>query len=441
MNAEDKKIKIFVVSLGCDKNRVDTEEMLGNLWGYIIASRPEEADLIIVNTCAFIEKAREEAVDTILEMASYGKKLVVTGCLAEKYSEELIKEIPEIDGLMGTDDYSAAREIVDRVLAGEKCNFVGKGKALYGGERLITTPVHYAYLRIADGCGNHCTFCTIPSIRGEYRSVPADILIKEAENLAGEGVKELILVAQDTTRYGSDFKDGTNLTSLLKELSLIDGIEWIRLLYCYPDGMTDELIEEIVNNSKIVKYADIPLQHVSDSVLKRMGRKNSSSEIKSLITRLKAEGISVRTTFMVGFPGESEEEFSELTEFVREYKLDNVGIFMYSAEEDTPSFKIPGHLSERIKKQRYKILAAEQYEVINQNNAAYIGRTVTVRYEDMDFKKRLFKGRMPEQTPDADGCVYFKSEFPLNVGELYSVKIEKFKGYDLYGKTEERFSE
>ncbi len=434
MNNSKIPHKIFVISLGCDKNRVDTEEMLGALHNFRLTADPKEADVIIINTCAFIEKARKEAIDTILQMTVYNKKLIVTGCLPEKYADELIKEIPEIDAVLGVDDYSLINETIKNVIIGKKCNFVGKGLPLNGENRLITTPLHYAYLKIADGCDNHCTFCTIPSIRGKYRSLNEKDLLLRAEKLADEGVKELILVAQDTTSYGKDLHDGSNLLSLIKKLSSIEKIEWIRLLYCYPDGMTDELINEICVNEKVVKYVDIPLQHISDSVLKRMGRKNFSAQIKELIKKLKDNNITIRTTFMVGFPGESEEDFKSLLDFTKEFKIDNAGFFTYSKEDGTPSKLLKPQITQKVKNQRLKLLAATQYEVVKENNLKFLGKIFSVRYEDMDFSKKLFKGRLSVQSPDVDGCVYFKADFPLNVGEIYNVYIESFKGYDFFGR-------
>lgn len=424
-------IKIGIVSLGCDKNRIDTENMLYYLKGgeYSVVDDYSEAQVIIVNTCAFIESARIEAIDTILEMAEYKKtgkceKLIVTGCLPQKYLSELKDELVEVDAFLGTNEYEKiANCINDRNSIAEKTN-----------KRILTTPQHYAFLRIADGCDNFCTFCTIPSIRGKYRSKPIEEIIVEANDLIANGVKEIILIAQDVTSYGKDLYGKPVLVELLRQLSKLE-LRWIRLMYCYPELVSDELIDEIANNDKIVKYIDIPLQHISDKILRLMNRRSKSAQIRELITKLreKCPNIAIRSTFMVGFPGEGEEEFNELCDFCEEYKLERVGIFAYSKEEDTPSAKIKGHLSDEIKEERVEILGSILQQGMIERNSNYVGQVLDVVYEDIDYERNMFVGRTPYDAPEIDSVVYFTGEF-ADVGEIYKVKITEVDGYDLKGE-------
>lgn len=424
-------IKIGVVSLGCDKNRIDTENMLYYLKGgeYSVTDDYFEAQVIIVNTCAFIESARVEAIDTILEMAQYKKigkceKLIVTGCLPQKYLNELKEELIEVDAFLGVNEYEKIANCINpNNLISEKTD-----------KRILTTPQHYAYLRVADGCDNFCTFCTIPSIRGKYRSKPIEDLLVEAKFLISNGVKEIILIAQDVTSYGKDLYGKPSLVTLLKELSKLD-VKWIRLMYCYPELVSDELIDEIASNSKIVKYIDIPLQHVSDKVLRLMNRRSKSAQIRTLITKLrqKCPNIVIRSTFMVGFPGEGEDEFNELCDFCEEYKLERVGIFAYSKEEDTPSAKIKGHLSDEIKAERVDILGSILEQGMIERNERFIGDVVDVIYEDIDYDRNMFIGRTQYDAPDIDSVVYFTGDF-ADVGEIYKVKIIAVDGYDLKGE-------
>ncbi len=420
--------KIAVISLGCDKNRVDTENMLWYLSksDFTVTNDFSEADIIIVNTCAFIESARVEAIDTLLDMAEYKKigkckTLVATGCLPQKYLLELKADLPEVDIFLGIDEYARLPELLQGVVPNEK-----------EAGRVLTTPPHYAYLKIADGCDNHCTFCTIPSIRGKYRSKPLEQLKKEAYDLSTKGVRELILVAQDVTSYGKDLYGKPSLIELIKELSELD-FKWIRLMYCYPELVTDELINEIASNPKVVKYLDIPMQHVADPVLKRMNRRNDGDSLRVLCKKLKAAGIAIRTTFMVGFPGETEEDFTELTQFLKENPMRNVGVFAYSKEMDTPSAKLKGHLTKAIKKKRVNELGKINFEQVLLDNSNAVGNVVEVVYEDVDYDRNLFIGRTQYDAPDIDRLVYFSADF-VEVGEFYKVRIVDYDGYDLIGE-------
>ena len=426
--------KIGIVSLGCDKNRVDTENMLYYLkdGAFEITNDYSVADIIIVNTCAFIESARAEAIDTILEMAEYKKsgkckQLIVTGCLPEKYRDQLVEGIPEADAFLGVREYEKIAKVIG--MSDKDSELTDK--------RIITTPQHYAYLRIAAGCDNHCTFCTIPSIRGKYKSVKIEDVLSQASDLEKMGVKEIILVAQDVTSYGKDIYGSYQLVNLLKKLSEFN-FEWIRLMYCYPELVSDELIEEISTNPKIAKYVDIPLQHVDDGILKLMNRRSRKEQIVSIVNKLRAKcpDIAIRTTFMVGFPSETEEQFYNLCDFAKEYKLDHVGVFAYSKEDDTPSAKIKGHLDEEIKLERVDILGAILEENNLKANEKFVGKTVKVLYEDIDYERNMFVGRTQYNAPEIDSVVYFSGEF-ADVGEFYNVKITAVDGYDLIGEIEE----
>lgn len=422
-------VKVAVVSLGCDKNRVDTEKILYYLSSgdYEITSDYSEARIIIVNTCAFIESARKEAIDTILEMAEYKKTgncelLIVAGCLVQKYRDELKESLTEADVLLGLDEYADIRRVIEKTDSAE---------ALREG-RILTTPPHYAYLRIADGCNNFCTFCTIPSIRGKYRSVPLETLVEEAKRLSDDGVRELVLIAQDVTAYGKDLYGCPSLPALLRELVKLD-FKWIRLMYCYPELVTDELLDLIANEDKIAKYIDVPMQHVSDAVLKRMGRHSSYNELVTLTKKLNDRGIAMRTTFMVGFPGETEEDFKLLCNFTKEYKPARVGIFAYSKEEGTPSCKLKGQIPKSVKLKRVNALGKIYLDCVRQRNAALVGKTVEVLYEDMDYDRGCFVGRTQYDAPDIDANVYFMGDF-ADVGNFYDVKITGCDGYDLIGE-------
>ncbi len=432
-------MRIGAISLGCDKNRVDTEKMLSRLvgGGHTLVGSEEEADVIIVNTCAFIDKAKEESIDEILSAiaaknAGKGKKVIVTGCLAQRYADTLKKEFPEVDAILGIADYDAILKTIKDVEDGEKVLNCANLDVFYS-DRVLTTPYHYAYLKIADGCSNHCTYCAIPSIRGKYRSEKLEDLICEAKKLSDDGVKELILVAQDVTRYGTDFDGKPHLIELLDRLSKLD-FAWIRLLYLYPEMVDDALIEYVKNNDKIAKYMDIPLQHVDDDVLKRMNRRTDEKSIRELIAKLKNAGIAVRTTFICGFPGETQEQFEKLEKFVKEVKFDYAGFFAYSREEGTPADKLDGHLDESVKEERANKLRAIQEKIIKSRNKELIGSKIKVIYDDIDYDRQKFVGRSQTQAPDIDNVTLFESDEEVRIGEFYDVEITGSDGIDLVGK-------
>lgn len=432
-------MKIGAISLGCDKNRVDTEKMLSRLvgGGHTLVGSEEEADVIIVNTCAFIDKAKEESIDEILSAiaaknAGKGKKVIVTGCLAQRYADTLKEEFPEVDAILGIADYDAILKTIEDVEDGEKVLNCANLDAFYS-DRVLTTPYHYAYLKIADGCSNHCTYCAIPSIRGKYRSEKLEDLIREAKKLSDDGVKELILVAQDVTRYGTDFDGKPHLIELLDRLSELD-FAWIRLLYLYPEMVDDALIEYVKNNDKIAKYMDIPLQHVDDDVLKRMNRRTNEKSIRELIAKLKNAGIAVRTTFICGFPGETQRQFEKLEKFVKEVKFDYAGFFAYSREEGTPADKLDGHLDESVKEERANKLRAIQEKIIKSRNKELVGSKIKVIYDDIDYDRQKFVGRSQTQAPDIDNVTLFESDEEVKIGEFYDVEITGSDGIDLVGK-------
>lgn len=441
---------VAVISLGCDKNRVDTERMLYRIsnGGYGISDL-NDADIIIVNTCAFIESARQESIDAILSCAELkksgkAKKLIVTGCMPQKYRDELIKELPEVDAFLGAFEYDGIVNALKGVKDECACSADEYEKfcADENVKRLLTTYPHTAYLKIADGCDNKCTYCTIPSIRGKYRSRPIADVVAEAEGLLKDGVKELVLVAQDVTRFGAD-RGSYELIPLLKELEKAYKAHvkepcgfGIRLLYCYPERITDELIDILSqkDGSVFCPYIDIPVQHCSDEILKLMNRRTKRADLEALINKLHSRGITVRTTFMTGFPGESEERFNELVDFVKRVKPDYAGVFAYSKEADTPSAKLPNQVKKSDKLKRVNALGKAISEVIKDNNRKNVGKIYTVLYEDADYDRGLFVGRHAGQAPEVDGKVFFKSSVPVNVGGYYKVVIDGYDEYDLYGR-------
>lgn len=437
---EIKGKKIGVVSLGCDKNRVDTEKML-----YVLKARHEIvndiglAQIIIVNTCAFLESSRKEAITEILSAIEYKsdkcEKIIVTGCLPQKFIDDIYQELPEVDGFTGVSDYDKMLSVIDEIYTGKRVNAVGVAGKECGQRRVLTTD-GYAYLKIADGCSNHCTYCLIPKIRGKYRSVPMDLLVDEAKSL-GE-VNELILVAQDTGRYGTDLPSPTTLARLIQELSCLDNVKGIRLLYCYPENVTEELIEQFKLNPKLIKYIDVPFQHADDRILKLMNRKGTGKEYLQLVNRLKAQvpGMAVRSTFITGFPTEDEQAFERLVEFLRQAKLFNAGFFKYSKEQDTPSAKLGGQVSAGVKTKRHKKLYSVQKAVVRENLKALKGKTLSVVCEGFDNEQLVYYGRAYFNAPDIDGKVYFFSGEEVEYGQTYSVKIIKATGYDLYGERE-----
>ena len=438
-------VKVGFISLGCSKNLVDTEVMLRVLHerGYEITPDETEAEIIIVNTCGFIESAKQESIDNILDtdkLKTLGKcrHIIATGCLVERYREEVMKELPEVDALVGVGSIFDIADACDAVLRGEKyTSFKDKNTSPLGGERILTTDEHTAYLKIAEGCDNLCTYCAIPLIRGRLRSRPIEDIVKEAKDLESLGVKELNLIAQDTTRYGLDLYGEYSLARLVREITDKTDIPWIRLLYCYPDKITDELIYELKNNPRLLKYMDIPIQHISDKILTRMNRHGGSALIRETVKRLRREvpGIVLRTTAMVGFPGEGEEEFSELCEFVKETKFERFGAFTYSEEEGTSAVTLDGKVDEQTKQDRYDILMQTQLTATENLGLEKIGKTEKVLCDGYDTVAEIYYGRSYADAPDVDGRVYFTSNRRICAGEFVNVKITESVDYDLVGHT------
>lgn len=441
--SESVKQKVSMVSLGCPKNLVDAEVMLGVLaqQGYEITMDEKDADVIIVNTCSFIKEAREESVDAILDLADRkhdGKcqTLIVAGCLPQRYQEELANELPEVDILIGTGDYPRIGEILAGYQAQEgTVKYVGDPNYVYDENlpRLNSSPGWYAYLKIGEGCSNCCTYCVIPSLRGAYRSRPLDALVAEAERLVQGGVRELIVVSQDITRYGSDLTDGTTLAKLIRRLAKIEKLKWIRLLYAYPDGISNELIDLLKNEPKLCKYLDIPIQHISDNILRRMKRRSSEQQIRNLIDRLRSEvpGITLRTSLIVGFPGETVEDFLSLTQFVEKAQFDRLGVFCYSKEDGTPAAEMTEQVSERVKRERHRKLMKVQARVSFRRNRAMVGQIEQVIIEGYSEETELLlKGRTSRQAPDIDGQVYITSG-NADIGDIVSCKIVDSSDYDL----------
>jgi len=444
--SERVKQKVSMVSLGCPKNLVDAEVMLGVLskQEYEITTDEKDADIIIVNTCSFIKEAKQESIDAILDLAErkhdgHCHTLIVSGCLPQRYQEELAKELPEVDIFVGTGDYPRIAEILaEKAGTEDQLRYTGDPDYIYDETlpRLNSSPAWYSYLKIGEGCSNCCSYCIIPQLRGAYRSRPLEALVAEAELLAGRGVKELNIISQDITRYGSDLNDGSTLETLVRRLAQIDGIQWIRLLYAYPDGITDSLIELIRDEPKVCNYLDIPIQHISDPVLKRMKRRSNSQQIKELITKLRTEipDIALRTSLIVGFPGETVEDFSELMQFVEQTRFDRLGVFCYSREEDTPAATMPEQVSERIKRERYRKLMRAQARLSFRRNRALIGTTEQVIVEGYSEETELLlKGRSARQAPDIDGQVYITAG-QADVGDIVTLRITDSSDYDLIGE-------
>ena len=435
-------MKVGFVSLGCPKNQLDAEVMLHELVvaGYEITADETEADVVIINTCGFIESAKKEAIENILDIAYLKENgnlrgLVVTGCLAERYRNDILDEFPEVDAVLGVGSIHNIVEAVGRVLEGEKyTSFEDKNCVRLGGHRVLTTPEYAAYLKIAEGCDNRCTYCAIPSIRGRFRSRPMEDIISEAKDLEALGCKELTLVAQDTTRYGQDIYGDYKLAELLHKLSEETNIPWFRILYCYPDKITDELVAEIRDNDRVCKYIDLPMQHISDSVLKKMNRHGGSKVIKEAVEKLRREipGVVIRTTFIVGFPGEGEEDFTELCEFVNEMRFERVGVFTYSREEGTPAYKME-QIDEQIKLDRYDIIMRDQLSINEENNEKKLGTTVLVLCEGYDEVSKIYYGRSYADAPDIDGKIYFTGEKGIPSGTFVEVEIKEVVEYDLVG--------
>jgi len=443
-------MKIGFVSLGCPKNQVDTEVMLHEVAsaGYEITPDETEADVVIINTCGFIESAKKEAIDNILDIAWLKKHrslkaIIVTGCLAERYRESIVEEFPEVDAVLGVGSIHNIVEAVEAVTVKKKkgskrkyTSFEDKESVRLGGDRILTTPEYMAYLKIAEGCDNRCSYCAIPSIRGKFRSRTVEDIIAEAKQLDALGVRELCVVAQDITRYGLDLYGEYKLAYLLRQITENTSIPWIRLLYCYPDKITDELVAEIRDNPRIVKYIDIPLQHVSDRMLLAMNRHGDGKTVRDAVARLRREipDIIIRTTFIVGFPDESEEDFCELCEFVKETEFDRLGVFTYSAEEGTVAAELPNQIDEQVKQDRMDIIMREQADINLKKNEAMIGKTLKVLCEDYDAVGEIHFGRSYADAPEIDGKIYFRSSKRIAPGSFVNVKIREALDYDLVGR-------
>lgn len=438
-------MKILFISLGCDKNLVDTEVMLGLLAsrGYEMTDDETQADIIVINTCCFIHDAKEESIQNILEMAEYkksgrAKALIVTGCLAQRYRQEILDEIPEVDEVLGTTAYDKILDAVDAALAGKQEVMLSDIDALPlpDTKRLVTTGGHFAYLKIAEGCDKHCTYCIIPKIRGNFRSVPMERLVKEAEGLAEQGVKELILVAQETTLYGKDLYGEKSLHVLLRELAKISGIRWIRILYCYPEEITDELIQVMKEEPKVCHYLDLPIQHANDEILKRMGRRTSKQELVDIIGKLRREipDICLRTTLITGFPGETKEQHEELMDFVDEMEFDRLGVFTYSPEEDTPAALMPDQIDEEVKEERQAELMELQQDIAFDNAQDMVGREVLVMVEGKVADENAYVGRTYRDAPNVDGLIFINTDEELLSGDFARVKVTGAVDYDLIGE-------
>ena len=444
-------MKLLFVSLGCDKNLVDSEEMLGLLTGngFEIVDDETEAEAIVVNTCCFINDAKEESVNTILEMAEYKKTgsckvLVVTGCMAQRYKNEIIEEVPEVDAVLGTTSYGDILKAIREAMEGKHFQEFKDIDYLPEklGKRVLTTGGHFGYLKIAEGCDKHCTYCIIPKLRGKFRSVPMERLVTQAKEMAEEGVKELILVAQETTVYGTDIYGKKSLHILLKELCKIKGIRWIRVLYCYPEEIYDELIQTIKEEKKICHYLDLPIQHASDRILKRMGRRTTQAELVEIVNKLRREipDIVLRTTLISGFPGETQEDHEELMSFVDEMEFDRLGVFTYSPEEDTPAATMPDQVAEEVKEARRDEIMELQQEISYEHTQQLVGKTIKVMVEGYLFEDDIYVGRSYMDAPKVDGCVFINSPEELMTGDFVYVKITQGREYDVIGEVDYEFT-
>ncbi len=444
----NKKTKIGFISLGCPKNQIDTEVMLYELVeaGYEIVPEDIDADIVIVNTCAFIESAKKESIDNILDVAwlkDNGKLrgIIVTGCMAQRYCDEIKEELPEVDAIVGTGSLHDIKAAVEAVDAGEKYVSVRPNEELrLGGDRVLTTPEYTAYIKVAEGCNNRCAYCAIPSIRGAFRSRPMEDIVKEAKDLEGLGVKELIVVAQDTSRYGEDIYGSYKLAELLTKLTDETSIPWIRILYCYPDKITDELIRVIRDNPRILKYIDLPIQHISDHMLKSMNRHGDKALVKSVVEKLRREipGIVIRSTVITGFPGETEEDFCELCEYVKEARFERLGVFTYSREEGTAAYDFPDQIDEQVKQDRCDMLMGIQADIHQSRNESKIGTEVEVLCEGFDTVAKTYYGRTSDDAPDIDAKVYFTSKTKLDAGTFVRVRITESLDYDLIGTVSDK---
>lgn len=448
--------KIAFISLGCDKNLIDSEIMLGLIdeEGYVITSDEAQADIVIINSCGFIMDANEEAIENILRVADYKKEgrlkgLIVTGCMAQRYKEQIFESLPEVDAVVGTGDFQQIGSVIKRLTEGEKQVrlITDKNKGFdenISYKRMLTTAGGFSYLKIAEGCDNLCTYCTIPALRGKYRSRSFESLVKEAEILARKGVRELILIAQDTALYGTDLYGRNRLHELLRALSETEGIEWIRLLYCYPEHITDETIDEMASNPKVLHYVDMPVQHADDRVLRAMGRRNNRKSLEAVIRRLrdKMPDICIRTTLIVGFPGETDEEFKNLADFVEKTEFDRLGVFTYSREEGTPAYKMPDQIDEELKRQRRDYIMELQKRISAGKCEALVGKTLRVIVEGrIEGEENTYCARSYRDCYEIDGFVFFESEKELLAGDFYYVKITGASDYDLIGEIADEFTE
>ncbi|MCM1040615.1 MAG: 30S ribosomal protein S12 methylthiotransferase RimO [Ruminococcus sp.] len=443
-----KNHKILFISLGCDKNLVDSEKMIGLLTdgGYGFTDDETAADIVIINTCCFINDAKQESIDTILEMAQLKKSggisaLLVTGCLAQRYREEIQKEIPEVDSIIGVTAIDGIVQILEDLLAGKKENYYKSlhEKPFMDTRRVVTTGGHYAYLKIAEGCDKHCTYCIIPKVRGAYRSVPVESLLKEAETLAAQGVRELILVAQETTIYGTDLYGRKMLPALLEKLCRIEGIRWIRLLYCYPEEIDDELIRVISREPKICHYLDLPIQHGCDTILKKMGRRTNKQELQEIIARLRRQipDICIRTTLITGFPGETELEHEELLSFVEQMKFDRLGVFTYSQEEDTPAAAMPDQIPEEVKEERLEQIMELQQDIAFEAASSMEGRVIEAMIEGKIADEEAYVARTYKDAPNVDGFLFINTQRELMSGDMVRCRITGSCEYDLIGELED----
>lgn len=434
------KLKVGMISLGCNKNRVDSELALGLLQekGYTFTGDPAQADVLMVNTCGFIESAKEESIDAILEMAEYKKTgkcrvLVVTGCLAQRYEKSLLEEIPEIDLLMGVNQYEHLADAIEKALAGKRQSLCQEKFDFLEHDRVLTTPSYTAYTRIGDGCNNRCTFCAIPLIRGHYRSRDEKAVLEEVARLAKQGVREHILVAQDTTRYGTDWQEHTALPELMEKAAAIEGVDWLRVLYCYPDETDQHLLDVMAKHDNICKYLDLPIQHINDTVLRRMHRRGDSSDIRRCLKLARERGFALRTSIIVGFPGETEEQFQELMDFLQEAEFDRLGAFAYSAEEDTPAARMPDQIPEEIKQERLDRLMSLQAGISLKRNQLRLGCVEKVLVTDVS-EDGFILGRSQFEAPETDGEIVFTAEQPPEIGTFVNVKITQAETYDLMGE-------
>ena len=436
-----EKLKIGLISLGCDKNRIDSEIMLGSLKeNFNIVNNPKDSDILIVNTCGFIEDSKQESINAILEMAEYKtnhkcKLLIATGCLTQRYGTELLDLIPELDIILGVNDYDKLTESIKNFFENNKkmAHLNYSNKNINTGNRVLTTGEHFAYLRIAEGCNNFCTYCAIPKIRGTFRSRPMEEILEEAENLASQGIKEIILVAQDTTKYGIDIYGEKSLHILVSKLSKIESIQWIRILYCYAEEITDEIIDEIKRNDKVCKYIDIPVQHISNRILKLMRRRGTKEQIYNNIKKMRneIEGLTLRTSIIVGFPGETDEDFNEIVDFIKEVRFGKLGVFKYSQEEGTEAAKMDDQIDDDTKQAREQKLMVLQQDISKEINSKKVGNIYKVLVEGK--KEDMWHGRTYEMAPEVDGDVFFKSDDDIKVGDMINIKIIEALEYDLIG--------